>query len=489
MRRLHPLVAVRRAVGYAVNLAGAAVLLVGFVLPAVGVDAGDAFALLPAGVAAGALFGLLSYLRFRYEVTDDTVDVNSGVVSRREREIPLDRIQNVDVERSVWQRLLGVATLRVETAGGGSTEATLDFVSADEAERVRALLRAEARPAEVTPEAPAEEPLFALRPRELAVYAATEFRPGALALTLFGLPVVGRVATDALLAAAAPLGGPERLAGGSLTPDEALALAAVGLPALAAGGWLLGAALALNEQYGFTLVRSGEDVQYSRGLLTTYSGAIPVERIQTLTIRENVVQRALGYGALTIDTAGYAGEEGAGRRSAIPMAERERVTALADEVAGVTSGADFERPPTRARRRYLARYAVAVGLLTVAAFAVSRRVGGFSLWWTAALLFVAVPPAAHLKWRHRGYAVRDDHLLVRAGFWTRRTTVVPYERLQTVQRRATLFQRRRGLGSVVADTASGAVLRRGGAVVHDVDAGDASALSRRLRDALDTAIR
>jgi len=488
MKRLHPLVALFRALGYAVNVGGLMILLVGVLLPALGVSAAEALVLFPVGAVVGAAFGLLTYLRFRYEVTDDTLDVHSGVVSRRQREIPLDRVQNVDVEQSAWQQLLGVASLRVETAGGGSTEATLDFVDAEEAERVRALLRAEARP---EPDAAAPKTgsgpgsaLFALTPSELVVYALTGFRPGALALTLFGLPIVDRLLRNWLLAAAAPLGGPERLVLRSLTPDQALALAAVGLPSLAAGGWLLGAALAVNDQYGFTLRREGDDLHYDRGLLTSLSGSIPLARVQTLTVRENVFQRALGYAGLSIDTAGYGGQESGGQRSAIPMARRERVVALAAAIEDVDVDGEFERPPARARRRYAARYALAVAALAAAAFSVARVVGDFSLWWTPAVLFAGVLPAAHLTWRHRGYAVREDHVLVRAGFWTRRTTVVPNERLQTVQRRATVFQRRRDLASVVADTASGAVLRRGGAVLYDLDAETATGLADDLRSRL-----
>jgi putative membrane protein len=494
--RLHPATAVRDVFAYGFQT-GAFGFFVGMMgsgadlwpLPLV-------FALAGAGALAGVAYALARYLVFEYEVEGDTFHVVSGVFRRRDREIPLDRVQNVDVQRNAWQQLLGLAEVSVETAGGGGTEATLSIVSAAEAERLREVLRTGRVEAETESGTEPDErdpatTLFRLDTTELAAYLLTEFRPGALVAVVLGTPLLGDVATDALLAGAAPLGGPERLALRALTPDEVLALVAAGVPMVLAGGWVLGAVLAFNAYRGFVLGEQGDQLRYRRGLLTEYSGAIPLRRVQTLTLRENVLQRALGFASLSVDTAGYGpGDSGeGGQRSAIPMARRDRALALVRHLEDADADAAFTRPPKRARRRYAARYALVLLALTGVAFAVARTVGDFSLWWTPALLLVAVPPAAHLTWAHRGYAATDTHLLVRAGFWRRRTTVVPYDRLQTVHRSRSVFQRRRRLASVVADTASGAVLRGGGAVVFDLDEDDAAALATRLREDLQTALR
>ena len=97
------------------------------------------------GLFGIVLFAALAYQvayvrRFSYELTEDTFDVYSGVFSRRSREIPYHRIQNVDVTRNVVQRALGIAELAIETAGGGETEATLRYLEADTADELRAAL-------------------------------------------------------------------------------------------------------------------------------------------------------------------------------------------------------------------------------------------------------------------------------------------------------------------------------------------------------------
>jgi putative membrane protein len=511
MRRLHPLVGLARALRYGVY---------GFSIPLFGLSAAaaafgdDAVAIVSLspvtglGFLLGVIYGVVSYTRYTYRVTEDTFDVFSGVFGRREREIPHRRIQNVDVTRNVWQNILGLATVRIETAGGGSTEAFLDFVSIAEAERLERTLRerrAAARSddettgrnedgdggAETTeePDGPTPRTLFSLSDPELAVHAATTFRPGVLALLVIGTPLLEGLVADVLLTLAAPLGGPERLLVTGLTPDEVLALLIVGVPLGVASAWAIGIVLGVNQYYGFRLGERGEELVYERGLLSEFSGTIPLGKVQTLTVTENALQRVLGYAGLSIDTAGYAGGQSGGDRSAIPLAERERVAALVSLLEGADLDADMARPPKRARERYAIRYTLVLGVVLGVTFVTSRALGEFSLWWTPALLVPVIPVLAHLKWKHRGYALGEKHLLVRSGFLRRRTQIVPYHRLQTVTRSRTAFQRRRRLAHLIADTASGGVLNRAHPVAYDQPDEEMQNLQDQLRERLQASLR
>lgn len=525
MRRLHPLVGVVRALRYGVYGVTVPFFLISMAANVVDGLIGILFPTVILGGLAGVTYGALSYTRYTYGIKSETFDVASGVVGRRTREIPHRRIQNVDVTRSFWQKLFGVATVRIETAGGGSTEALLAFVADREAKRLQQALR-ERRVAarrdenvsvddtdgneksgeEVTDKDSGIEPevdpvdhheeqrptgLFVLSDVELAIHAATTFRPGVLGLLVIGTPLLGEFVADLLVALAAPLGGPDTLALSTLSPDEALAVAIVGVPLGTASAWALGMAIGVNQYYGFRLGRRGEDLVYDRGLLSEFSGTIPLEKVQTLTVTENVLQRPLGYAGLSVDTAGYAGGNGGqgGNRSAIPLAKRDRVVTLVDLLEGAELDATFTRPPKRARERYAVRYALALGVVLAVSFVASQVMAGFSLWWAPALLAPMIPVAAQFTWKHRGYAVGEDHLLVRSGFLRRRTQVVPYHRLQTVTRSQTVFQRRRNLAHLIADTASGGVLNRVHPVAYDQSDERMQTLQTRLRERLQTSLR
>lgn len=94
---------------------------------------------LPAGAAgwtwlAPVLLGLLGlafvavepfwrYRVHRWEVTDDVVFTRAGWLTREWRVVPLSRIQTVDTQRGLLQRMFGLATLVVQTAShAGSSQ-------------------------------------------------------------------------------------------------------------------------------------------------------------------------------------------------------------------------------------------------------------------------------------------------------------------------------------------------------------------------------
>ena len=93
--------------------------------------------------------------------------------------------------------------------------------------------------------------------------------------------------------------------------------------------------------------------------------------------------------------------------------------------------------------------AVVAGLLDGPASAVATLLAGLAL---GGLLLVAV----ERRWAAWGYLEREDDLLVRRGVLVRRTSVVPYGRMQYVDVTAGPLDRRRGIATVTMHTAAAA---------------------------------
>ncbi|HEV2870405.1 MAG TPA: PH domain-containing protein, partial [Actinomycetota bacterium] len=136
-RRLHVLSPVFFAIGHAWRLWPLALL----------VAARRQLWLLGLGALVLLAWSTIEWLRRTYELEGGALRLEEGVLARKLRSVPFDRIQQVDLVRKPLHRLLGVASLRVETAGGGSSaEVDLDVVTLDEARALRAsLLQAKAR--------------------------------------------------------------------------------------------------------------------------------------------------------------------------------------------------------------------------------------------------------------------------------------------------------------------------------------------------------
>ncbi|USZ72910.1 PH domain-containing protein [Natronosalvus halobius] len=554
MKRLHPSSVIVRSLSRSLNL-GFLFFVVGLV-SSPGEAGANLFVIgvfVLGGILVGILYELAYYERFRYAVADDTFDVVSGVVSRRDREVPLHRVQNVDVRQTALHRLFGIAAVHVETAGGSQTEITLRYVDEAEARALTRRLRTGAgvgaEPDDVDREGPtavdtdagraprepdgvagerhqdAERTLFRIKPKELAILSVFTIDPGASLLGGLILSFASGFDPTTLV--------PIDLLESDLPGTGVVAILWAGFLFLLAA-WILSALLTLTRYYGFRLTRVGDELYYERGLVQRYSGTIPLEKVQTLTITESVPYRWFGYASLAVETAGYGPEQSdsRGTESAIPLAEVGRVVALArsiepfeasemGETIGAAETADFtgsafdapdapdtpdtpgapgapdavgavdapadatdaptddshdvdfpplERPPLRARERYAVRYIAVITVVLAAGYVLASRTEIVRDWYAFAPLLFLVPPAAHLKWRNRGYRVGEAYFYARTGFWRRSTKIVPAYRVQSVLNAQTVFQRRRRLASVTADTASSATLLGRPATAHDIDA-------------------
>ncbi|SIQ96367.1 putative membrane protein [Haladaptatus litoreus] len=428
------------------------------------ISIGIVLVLVAAGLLVAGLWEVVYYRRFDYVLTDSSLDIDSGVISRRRREIPLRRIQNVDISRNIVQRVLGIALVGFETAGGGETEASLRFVAYDEARRLQREIQRRKRGVADRDEEEEIQPdvLYEIRSPELLLLSAISIEPRVFGLVFFIVPFF--------------TGMNEAFGGLSFL----FGLAQLLLSALVL--WVASAMVTFARYYDFTLLRVDDELRYERGLLQRYDGSIPLDKIQTLTLQENPLMRLTGYATLSVETAGYAPGQGpsGGSEAAIPLATRERVLRLAHSIESFDDPT-FTRPPKRTRRRYIVRYALVVAGLTGLAFAVDWFTGLFEFWYATLALLVLAPVAGQYQWKHRGYYAGENHVQTRNGFWRRRIHVVPYYRVQTVIQRETIFQRRWRLGTVFVDTASSVGF--GGQEAHaaDIDVNDAGEFRELVR--------
>lgn len=549
MNRLHPLAAATQALQR--GLAGLFIATTLVTLLTALLDFGSTSWMIvaaPVGFMLGGIYGIAYYLRYEYEVTDTTFDVSSGVLSRRSREIPYRRIQNVDVRIGIGHRLLGLAVVSIETAGGGQTEAMLNFVSEEEATRLQHDIRrrtaraAESRSTgaehdrETAQAADAEreatdglassdrprpsaddqphsdgptpqtaptarsddtqqagysqhvdrtQSLFDLEARELLLYSFTSFRPALGAGLLFFVFIAIDPVINHLVTVAQPVGGP--------TDFESATVGNYGVLTIVSAiygiviTYLVSVAYTFGAYYGFNLSRAGRDFVYERGLLQRYSGSIPSEKIQSVTVTDNPLQRLIDYAGMWIETAGYGPESGSGSQSAVPLAQKGRVYEFTERLTGAETP-QFRNPPTLARRRYFVRYSIIASVFVAIVFGVSL-VASIGQWYLAAIVFVGVPPAAHLRYVNIQYFVGEDHLVIRRGFWRRRTTVIPYYRVQTISAHRSVFQRRLGLASVVVDTASSSSFSIAAPTIYDLELEDARAVTETSRKRLQRSLR
>jgi putative membrane protein len=418
--------------------------------------------------ALAALWGFLSWRATTYAVTANYFRLRQGVFQKSERTIPLDHVQSVDTVQGVIQRLFGVVEVRIETAGGGSSEPDASLSALDQTAAQSLRREVEGSRKERTEVTTGPTVLRRLSTRNLLVAGATSGQIGvAFSVLAVGFQFFDDILPDELL----------RRFVETYEPNWQMVLLIL-VPAGLLLAWLLAIAGTVLAYTGFTLSREGDFLYIKRGLLERREATIPLARIQAVRVSEGILRQPFGLAAVRVESAGY-GENAGVSTMLFPLLPRDAVDGfLAEATPEFAVNPTLELLPHRALRRYLFRSTFLYLITAIAAALVSVLVFHTGAGFPALSL---VPFAALYGWlcyRDAGWAFEEDRLVVRYRSLGRKTAIAPRRRLQSREVVRSPFQRRVRLSTFLAEVASGS----GGSAlrVKDLDAGAAERLAGEL---------
>lgn len=385
----------------------------------------------------------VSWLVTGYAVVGRELRIAEGLLFRRHRTIPLERLQAVDVVRPVLARLTGLAELKLEVVGAHKTEAPLSYLTLRQAALLREHLLTVAA-ADWVPMPGVALPLPAVADPDAATVPLMPPDEITLPGAVPGERLVHAVANRRLLASQL------------LTTHvwvAPLALLAVALPYLESPVWTfvgvastvtaLGGVLArpvrrIVDDWHFRIGSGPAGLTLRHGLLETRVQTLPARRVQAVGVTWPLLWRLAGWVHASIDVAGY----GAHDRQAethvdrlLPVAAPETARRVVADVLGGVDFADLRPIPAPRRARWL----------------------------------------APLRQPRLGVAVPDSVLAIWDGWLTRELVLVPYARVQSVRVVQGPLRRALHLADVHVDTAG--ALR---AVATHRDAREAYALAEEV---------
>jgi putative membrane protein len=305
----------------------------------------------------------------KYSVVGGVLLLRSGVVNRSVRAVPNARITAVAASQSLTQRLVGVWRLTVQSPGDryGST-VSLTCVSGHRVDELRAALEAGDRatvPADPNP-VPGPGPTgiqryLAWRRTSVASAAAADGAQVIAVLTTAEMLIAtltGSSISLILLAALVvwfrfsdylPVRASEFMH--EIVEPQGLVAVLITLVVVAVAAGVVFDALRLHR---FTLIRDGDVLHNSRGLLGKQTATISIGRVQAVRIVEGFWRTLLGYCSLQVEVAGI-GRANTNQRMLFPLVRRDRAESL---IRRALPELPWPSPPllvlpARVHRRYL----------------------------------------------------------------------------------------------------------------------------------------
>ena len=412
-----------------------------------------------------AIYECWRYFTTTYQITNDQLVVKSGALFRSERNIPLQRIQNIDLVQNLFHRLLQVAEVRIETASGSDPEAILKVVGVDEVERLRLRIfsgraATAAIPAAEQPGAlPGQQPqpaepepvveLLQLPTIELIKWGLITYRGLAIVGVAFGLMWQLELFDDLEDRWRDPGDLLDRLQGfGTALAIGALILS--GIVALT----LLSVAWAILKLHNYRLVRIGDSLRVTCGLWTRLTATIPRQRIQLVSLRQSPLHRLFRRVTVSVETAGGSGDADKipiNRRWLVPLVDERRLPEILHEIQPEMELLDLQwQPPAPKARRRMVRKGIAWAIvLSVPWVALAWFVPLIAL----PLLLILFTWHAYAAARVLAYARTPTGIAFRSGVLTRQISATRVNRIQTLRQSQTPFDRRYNMARVAVDTA------------------------------------
>ena len=417
---------------------------------------------------------VVHFLTLRYRLADGKLEIHSGLLGRRHRVIDPVRIQNIELVQNVFHRAFGLVELRVETAGESGAAGLLSALSLAEAESLRAGIQrvrtASAAASGPAGSGPAGTASAASRAAGADAAAGSATKPEAEELERTGLlEVLGHGVTEGRAGAALVLYGIVQEWGPTVRPElftHALARpgsSAVLMVVFVSAGYLWSVTTSFVRYYGFVLSRTADGLRTRSGLFTRRRVEIPAGKVQMVRIDASWVLRLMGYASLQIETAGSNAAPGEGRvaEALVPMVADDVVPYTLDAVLSGFAASErvaWSRPARAALVRAVLGGVVRWGgSLALIGHFLAPTLGLGRLDALAGVGVLLGIGDGYLDYVTAGWKLTPSLILVRSGFLSRVTSVLPRAKIQSAHLVQGPIQRQFGVWQVHVWVAGGRV--------------------------------
>lgn len=358
----------------------------------------------------------LSWRVHTFRITDELVEVRSGVLFRTNRRGRLDRIQGINVGRPLFARLFGAARLDINVAGHGAN-VQLAYLYGRNADALRSVILklasgthdAEARARAIAATAPEHDGTLAgimtQRAREfIAAERDPNLAPPSSVVTMHPGRLLGSTALHDRTVIFVLL----LVAGIVLASAAHLFVVLFGIVPLLFG---VGSQIVrrFSRSLRYSIAGTPDGVRVGYGILSMNNETLPPGRIHSIEIQQPLLWRPFDWWEVRINLAAHSDRQEGGRRTStiLPVGNRSEVFKVLALV--------FPEIVDEGVRAHLE--AGLAGARPGDGFVTSPRRAVVLRWFS---------------WRRNGFAIEPEAVLLRRGAIWRSLVLVPTARMQSL---------------------------------------------------------
>lgn len=303
----------------------------------------EIFAILAGIILLSSLIFCISLLWWRtigFRLTHEEVQMRRGLLSLKLTSARYDRIQAVDLTESFLPRIFGLASVKVQTAGGKDSSISIEYLRKTKAEKIQHDI------IELRNSKSNHVPLQTPPQTSLATSSTNAIQNSTPELFDTPISVSTRGATEVIIpeipvrrslsstvwnfrTITLALGACLLILSYTL-PDESLFQSLSGLSFPIFFGIILGFWKLLDRSYKFTATLTDGVLEVTYGLANRQKQSIPLERVHGIKITQPLLWRVFGWWQVHVSVAGYGGKVSSNRTATtlLPVGSRKQALLL-----------------------------------------------------------------------------------------------------------------------------------------------------------------
>ncbi len=398
---------------------------------------------------------LLDYWFMKFSIHQGQLLVRKGLFTKKTVTIPLERIQAVHLEQSLLHSLTRTYKVLIDTAGTDEEELKIYAIAAEEATALRnILLNAMKQTADTeiihTADTSGNYQLIS----KLNIKGLLKLSLSANHLETMGiiaLFVIGKYEDIKPLINKIPL--LQQLESYSDTVQFTWTVITTLVVISLIITMLISVVRTFLRFYDYTVKKDGRGFHIRWGLLQIKQKMIPFNKIQMVSWRSNFIRRLIGLGLLHLKVAGQK-EEKVKLRLELPITSPEQVTSIIHTYQSSLPAQKSEQGYS-IHHTYILQRAF---LVTLPALLI-LTIGLYFIWQWNSLWILIWWPISIVRdgwyWKNFRFWVSDEGLQRYASTFGKNEMLLNWNNIQYVQLRQSLFQKKRGLSTLLLHTAAG----------------------------------
>jgi uncharacterized membrane protein YdbT with pleckstrin-like domain len=403
----------------------------------------------------------LKYLNFTFYLDDKNVEfvINEGILNKTKTSIQLNKIQQVNINQSLLQRIIGVYELDVDTAGSNKKEGKIKAISHPLALALKARLmenekiEADAEKPEMASQTKTagERPFMSISFLSLLKVGITSNYVKSLGLILAFFATVYENSKSFVTSSDFD----EKKLDAYLDKSGAVQSVASIIFLLLVSILIINLVRVIFRYFGYKIARQNGSLLLSFGLLSTKSTIIKPEKVQIVTITRNFFQKKMNILELKIKQATSGGKEERKSIIEIPGCNERESNEILNLLFLKTPEKGIMLKPNFRKLVFMIFLSILLpltGFLVITKY-IEPRFLYFAYMLPLYVLFVG--SIVYFGFRNNRLFVNDNFIIKQSGAWDVDNKIIEIGKIQAITTSQLFWHKSADIGSVTIHTAGG----------------------------------